>query len=577
MSAFVDPIAMQHRLFAELSRMFGEEVPLYDTSLLVNHVCNRAVCTMLGHLHRGFELTDEQLERGGGERHGAIRIGRPDEFRWIARFFAQFGMEPHNFFDMTDVGAKSQPIIATAFRSMVNPEHRVFASLLQTNYFDPGTRARIESRLATRDVFSARAKELIERGEADGGLGEDDAAALIAEATERIFRWTGRAHDHQLYLDLCQGGFKIAADIACFERHHLNHLTPNTFCMDLYTAAMKHAMGEQTDEDFREAATWALESLSGRATRDWMVLHFKHLDPETIDAFPAGELPAGAIDAIVDGLIARFTEPDLDFSKLTHNGFKDHTEGPAAGTQILLRQDAYNALTEPVVFTEDDGRTIETVHTARFGEIEQRFYATTAKGRAIYDAHLAEADAVSTANPGLQKTDPEAYEALYAAPFAAFKGALPDLLAQGLVYGRPRPTPTGRAAADAGSITTTDLAELAALGFVRLDGIRYEDFLPVSAAGIFASNLQQYGTTSTAAEKPVYEQSMLEDIMGRPILDSMVIARGQEAEATLATYAALGLLDRVPADERRELEAAVAASPATGDQPRSRTHVGAGV
>ena len=54
-------------------------------------------------------------DKTSGERHGAIRIGRPDEYRWIARFFAQFAMEPHNFYDMASVGAKSQPVIATAY------------------------------------------------------------------------------------------------------------------------------------------------------------------------------------------------------------------------------------------------------------------------------------------------------------------------------------------------------------------------------------------------------------------------------------------------------------------------------
>ncbi len=94
---FADKIEMQNRLFCELSRMFGKEVPLYDKSLLVNHVCNRAVCDLLGHLHRGFAVSDEQLDKTSSERHGAIRIGRPDEYRWIGRFFACFAMEPHNF------------------------------------------------------------------------------------------------------------------------------------------------------------------------------------------------------------------------------------------------------------------------------------------------------------------------------------------------------------------------------------------------------------------------------------------------------------------------------------------------
>ena len=54
-------------------------------------------------------------------------------------------MEPHSYYDMTKVGAKSQPIVATAFRSRLNPEHRVFCSLLMTDYFDPVTRGRIEA------------------------------------------------------------------------------------------------------------------------------------------------------------------------------------------------------------------------------------------------------------------------------------------------------------------------------------------------------------------------------------------------------------------------------------------------
>ena len=116
-TTFADKIEMQHRLFAELSRMFGSEVPLYDKSLLVNRLCNRAVCDLLARLHVGFSISDEELDRTSGERHGAIRIGRPDEYRWISRFFAAFAMQPHNYYDMSNVGAKSQPIIATAFRS----------------------------------------------------------------------------------------------------------------------------------------------------------------------------------------------------------------------------------------------------------------------------------------------------------------------------------------------------------------------------------------------------------------------------------------------------------------------------
>ena len=113
---FADKVEMQNLLFSELSAMFGKEVPLYDKSLVVNRVCNQTVCSLFSRLYDGFSMSAEQLEKTSGERHGAIRIGKPSEYRWIAGLFAAFGMEPHNFYDMANVGNKSQPIIATAFR-----------------------------------------------------------------------------------------------------------------------------------------------------------------------------------------------------------------------------------------------------------------------------------------------------------------------------------------------------------------------------------------------------------------------------------------------------------------------------
>lgn len=540
-SSHADPLAMQHRLFAELSRMFGQEVPLYDKSLLVNRVCNEAICGLLGQLWRGFAITAEQLEKASGERHGAIRIGRPDEYRWVGRFFAQFAMEPHAFYDMTNVGAKSQPIIATAFRSRLNPEHRVFTSLLMTDWFDPATRARIEATLAGRQVFSQEAKRLIEKGERDGGLGWDDANALIREATERIFKWTGRARDHALYHELSKAGFKIAADIACFESHHLNHLTPNTLWMDLYTSAMKFCLGEMGEAGFREHAGLALGHFVAQCDRDYLRLHFKHLTAAELDALVPAEVPVSSVAATVDALTKRLKQDDLNLSRHKHSGFKDSTEGPAADTPVLLRQDSYKALTEPVQFTNPDGTTVETTHTARFGEIEQRFYATTPKGRALYDRCLAAADAAKERHPGLAKKDFAAYERLASEAFAPFPKKLIDLVAQGLVFARFSATDAGRAAARAGKLKGDDLVALAREGHVAIEGLRYEDFLPISAAGIFASNLQQYGTKSTAAAKPTYTQAQLEAILGRAIIDPNETYAALEAESRAATLRELGL------------------------------------
>ena len=561
-TAFADRFEMQNRLFAELSAMFGREVPLYDRALLVNRATNEAACEVVSKLHRGFHVTPEQLERTSGERHGAIRIGRPDEYRWITRFFGCFAMEPHNFYDMTCVGSKSQPIIATAFRSALRPEHRVFTSLLMTDYFDPSTRARIEALLARRSVFSDRAKQLIEKCERDGGLSREDGEALVREGTERIFKWTGKARDLHLYKELSAAGFKIAADIACFQNHHLNHLTPNTLLMDLYTASMKHCLGELDEAGFRARATLALTRLSKVADRDWLRLHFKHLSHAEIDSYQPGTVTATDVAALVDGLVATFRGEQFRLSALKHAGYKDFTEGPSEDTPILLRQDAYTALTEAVEFTDEDGTMTAATHTARFGEIEERGYACTPAGRELYDRCLAEADAAREKDPKLPARDFLAYDALYAAPFKPFPKTLIELLSTGMVFGRYAPTPKGLGAAKSGTIATTDITELVRQGFVHYEGLRYEDFLPVSAAGIFASNLNQYGTQSTAAVKPTYTQAQLEQIMGRAIIDSTTVYAGLDAASRLDTFAKLGLAERLPAAERERLQKAVAACPA---------------
>ncbi len=577
--SFADPIDMQNRLFAELSRMFGGEVPLYDKAQLVNQICNKTICALLSQLHIGFSVSDEQLDKASGERHGAIRIGTPSEYRWVARFFGAFGLEPHNYYDMSNVGSRSQPIVATAFRSMLHPEHRVFTSLLMTDYFDPQTRARIESLLATRQVFSERAKELITKNERQGGLDWQDATQLIREGVDRIFRWTGNARDLSLYTDLCDAGFKIAADIACFESHHLNHLTPNTLCIDLYTAAMKFCLGEWTREQFRHRALVVLARLVPFADRDWLRLHFKHLLPAQSQAFRAGCPAEGTIAQLAESLTRRLEQPDLGLHVLDHSGFKDVTEGPSHDTPVLLRQDAYRALTEPVLFRESDGSVVESEHTARFGEIEERFYATTPSGRDLYDRCLAAAEAERDQNPDLDTRDIDAYEAMYAKPFAPFPKTLRELLEQKLVYGHFSVTDKGLAAAAASAEAEmpTDIIALVRLGYVDYEGMRYEDFLPVSAAGIFASNLNQYGTKSTAPTKPTYTQAMFEELIGKRIIDADAVCRAVQAESMKEVFRHLGVLHRLSASERSDLDLAIAANPVSSVAAKARARTAIGV
>jgi 2-oxoadipate dioxygenase/decarboxylase len=250
---------------------------------------------------------------------------------------------------------------------------------------------------------------------------------------------------------------------------------------------------------------------------------------------------------LAEKLTARLQESDLKLSAYKHAGFKDFTEGPSRDTPVLLRQDAYKALTEAVAFQQPDGTTIKSEHTARFGEIEQRFYATTPAGRALYDKCLANAEAARAKTPDLPAKDYAAYQKQYAECFAPFPKTLTELLQKKLVYGCYRVTTKGLAAKTAGKISSDDIDDLINAGYVEVDGLRYEDFLPISAAGIFASNLGQYGTKSTASEKPLYSKETLEQIMGKPIIDTDALYRELETESLRAAREKLGLGELAPA------------------------------
>jgi len=245
--------------------------------------------------------------------------------------------------------------------------------------------------------------------------------------------------------------------------------------------------------------------------------HLNHLTPNTLD---------------IDALQARMhTVLATDYQHLQAE-MKDHIEGPPRRqVPILLRQTSYKALTEPVTFDGvDDGQ-----HTARFGEIEQRGAALTAAGRRLYDEALAEAEEQRAAG----------VTADLGTVFTALPDDLDELRRLGLAFFEYVAT-----AAEAGAEEPGDLEQRIALGHVRARPIRYEDFLPVSAAGIFASNLRQSGARHQG-ESP-HTQAELEAILGRSVLDATATYAAREARSLLAVDQALGL--GLSADERARLE-----------------------
>ncbi|WP_409280817.1 2-oxoadipate dioxygenase/decarboxylase HglS [Pseudomonas defluvii] len=240
--------------------------------------------------------------------------------------------------------------------------------------------------------------------------------------------------------------------------------------------------------------------------------HINHLTPRTLD-----------IDAIQVGMPAKGIPP------------KAVIEGPPRRRcPILLRQTSFKALQEQVAFSDQDA-TAGGSHTARFGEIEQRGAALTPKGRALYDRLL---DATRESLGGVPaEANAERYMCLLAEQFQAFPDDLGQMRQQGLAYFRYFPTEKGMAARDAAQ-RPSSLDALIDAGHIHFEALVYEDFLPVSAAGIFQSNLgddshSQYGSN---ANREAFEQAL-----GKSVQDELALYAQSERRSLQACAEALNL------------------------------------
>ncbi|WP_236192423.1 MULTISPECIES: 2-oxoadipate dioxygenase/decarboxylase HglS [Pseudomonas] len=236
--------------------------------------------------------------------------------------------------------------------------------------------------------------------------------------------------------------------------------------------------------------------------------HINHLTPRTLD-----------IDAIQAGMPAKGIPP------------KAVVEGPPTRRHpILLRQTSFKALQEKVAFSDHQGS-----HTARFGEIEQRGAALTPKGRQLYDTLL---DATRAALGGAPaEANAERYMALLQESFAAFPDDLAQMREQGLAYFRYFATEQGLAAREQADRPTT-LEGLIAAGHVHYEALVYEDFLPVSAAGIFQSNLGDEGQAEYGSNA---NREAFEAALGLQVQDELALYAQSERRSLQACAQALNL------------------------------------
>ncbi len=273
-----------------------------------------------------------------------------------------------------------------------------------------------------------------------------------------------------------------------------------TACFELSTEAVDRAWYE------RLASISGVAADIGGVTRT----HINHLTPRVLD---------------IDDLYRRMS--DLGIAMI------DEIQGPPRwqGPDLLLRQTSFKAMAEPRRFREADGSVVDGTLSVRFGEVEQRGIALTQAGRDLYDRLVVEVDERSAGRSADERHD---------VLVAVWQQHLPDseagLAEAGLAWFEYRVADPGTPPPASASVP-----ELLASGHLVADPIVYEDFLPRSAAGIFASNLDNAGSRDASREGSHRDERWLSEAMGRRVHDPMALYAAQRAASVDAAAGALGV------------------------------------
>jgi uncharacterized glyoxalase superfamily metalloenzyme YdcJ len=238
----------------------------------------------------------------------------------------------------------------------------------------------------------------------------------------------------------------------------------------------------------------------------------------------------------INHLTPRVLDIDDLYQRMEARGISmiDEIQGPPdwEGPDVLLRQTSFKALAEDRQFRYADGRIRRGSLRVRFGEVEQRGVALTARGRDLYDRMVAEVDARLAEAPAGTARVEVARE--------VWREHLPnteqELALRGLAFFTYAVATRPPSADDSSS-----LRELVEAGVLVPEPIVYEDFLPRSAAGIFGSNLTDEGSRDDDLLGTPYDIDLLSEVIGRPIAEPTLLYEAQQRASLAAAAEQLGL------------------------------------
>lgn len=324
------PTELRARFAHRLSALYGREVPAYTTLVEVSQEVNERALHRdpLGAQHLG------SIDRVTAERHGAIRVGTPQELAQVARVFGAMGMHPTGFYDLRDAHPHPIPVVSTAFRPHSREElaanpFRVFTSLLAVSdrrFFSADLAGRLRNFLHTRRLFRDDLLSLADRAVADGGLGNSDAEVFLDLAIGS-FALSGEPVDRGWYEEL-EAVSSVAADIGGVRSTHINHLTPRVLDIDDLYRSMS-VRGIEMIDAIQGPPAWngpdvLLRQTSFRAlaeprrfreddgaiTTSSLRVRFGEVEARGIALTPAGRQRYDEVTVAVDD--ARAARPDAD-------------------------------------------------------------------------------------------------------------------------------------------------------------------------------------------------------------------------------------------------------------------------
>ena len=484
------------------SEMYGGELPEYNRFTAPVKASNLEQLDR----HPGLSVNRETLME---EKHGAIRVPGAEEMRVVTRIFAVMGMVPVEFYDMTILGAKSLPMIATAFRStdrsVEESAFRMFCSMLHSPSVPPQLRpevlAELEKNRRLYPKFSPALLALLDRAERGGGLDADDAPRFAALVVDALGMHKDKVVNFALYSKLRQLSDPLA-DIV-LESPVLNHLTPRA--LDIEDAVEKlHAAGIPMQA-----------VIQGPPIREDGV----QIQLNQIARIAAGEDVFVARDAAV---LAAFERDPGSLAQLKADAPRLELRKGENVADYMARVEIALAVA-PIVVVQ---------HKARFGEIEARGVALTPEGEAAYNAYGIESE-----------TDPAARQARIEKFRREYPRTDRQLHDAGWAYYTYRTTPADRSRRAMDRTRRVSLGELLDAGDVALVPQTYHDFLPFSAAAIFRANLTEGSQGIGGSGRDASDNKrLLEEAMGVAITDRHVLHRRDQDGSRRQVYAELNLL-----------------------------------